>query len=126
MKSIYMARRLNSLQRSLLVVATAMVIVVPMPAASQTVTANAADHYGGMLHAAGVRPSFEVTSIRQSAPNPKFSWSGFEVHPDRIGIRGHSIREVIEFAYDVPDVNEFFGGPTWIRTAVAMLLTSPA
>ncbi len=126
MKSVYMARRLNSLQRRLLVVATAMVIVVPMPAASQTVTADAADHYGGMLHAARVRPSFEVSSIRQSAPNPKLWWSGFEGHPDRIGIRGRSIRDVIEFAYAVPDEHEFFGGPTWIRTAAGMLLTSPA
>jgi uncharacterized protein (TIGR03435 family) len=74
MKSVYMA---NSLQRPLLVVAIAMVIVMPMPAASQTVTANAADHYGGMLHTAGVRPSFavamsehklefDVASIRES------------------------------------------------------------
>jgi hypothetical protein len=58
MKSVYIARRLNSVQRPLLLVATAMVIVAPMSAASQIVMSHAADPYGGMLHAtARVPPS---------------------------------------------------------------------
>ncbi len=103
MKSAYMVRRLNSVQRPLLLVATAMVIVAPMSAASQIVMSHAADPYGGMLHATVPRPSFEVASVR-----------------------GFSIKDVSKFAYAVPNENGFSDGPSWIRMAVGVLPMSPA
>jgi uncharacterized protein (TIGR03435 family) len=85
-------------------------VVVPPPAAPQS------KDYGGMLHATGARPSFEVASIRPSAPNPESRYSGITVHGDSIQIQGSSIKDVIEFAYAVPNDNQFSGGPSWIRT----------
>jgi uncharacterized protein (TIGR03435 family) len=38
------------------------------------------------------------------------------MHPDSLEIHGSSIKDVIEFAYAVPNENEFSGGPSWIRT----------
>jgi uncharacterized protein (TIGR03435 family) len=48
------------------------------------------------------------------------------MHTDSIEIRGFSIRAVIKFAYAVPNEIEFSGGPSWIRTAIGVLLMSPA
>jgi uncharacterized protein (TIGR03435 family) len=110
--SAHMTWRLNS-GRSLLVVAMTLVVAVSVPAASQVVMLNT-DHSGGMLHATGARPSFEVASIRLSAPN---AWSSCcAIRRDGIEIRGYPIKDVIEFAYAVPDEQEFSGGPSWIRT----------
>lgn len=93
-----------------------MLIAVPMPAASQAVMLNA-DRYGGMLHATAARPSFEVASIRQSAPNAECRNVGIpRIQPDGIDIRCLSIKDIIEFAYAVPNEKEFSGGPDWIRT----------
>jgi hypothetical protein len=101
-----------------------MVIVAPISAASQIVMSHAADPYGGMLHATAPRPSFEVASIRQSAPNADSRF--ITMHTDRVEIRGVSIKDVIKFACAVPNENEFSGGPNWIRTAVGVSLISPA
>jgi uncharacterized protein (TIGR03435 family) len=99
-----------------------MVVVAPVTAASQTVVANA-DRYGGMLHATARRPSFEVTSIRPSAPNAGFG--GIRTQPDGVVIRGASIKDVIEFAYAVSNENEFSGGPNWIQTERFDIVAKP-
>jgi uncharacterized protein (TIGR03435 family) len=108
--------QLDSGRGLLLVVAITMVIVVPVPAASQAVMLNA-DHSGGMLHATAARPSFEVASIRQRPPDAECAFGGIpKIQPDGIEIRCLSIKDVIEFAYAVPNEKEFSGGPDWIRT----------
>ena len=81
-----------------------------------------ADHHGGMLHATGPRPSFEVASIRP-APNPSF---GISIHPDSIELRGFSIKDAIEFAYAVPDEKEFSGGPNWMQTETFDITAKPS
>ncbi len=109
-----------------------MVIVVPVSAASQIVTPNAGiaapqskDH-GGMLHATAARPSFEVASIRQRTPNAECTISGIPMmQPDGIEIRCLSIKDVIEFAYAVPNEKEFSGGPSWIRTEMFDITAKP-
>jgi bla regulator protein blaR1 len=110
--SAWVTWRLNWGRSPLLFVAMAMV-VVPVLAASQTVMLNT-DHAGRMLHATAARPSFEVASIRPSVPNEQGSCC--TVRRDGIEIRGYPIKDVIEFAYAVPDEQEFSGGPSWIRT----------
>jgi uncharacterized protein (TIGR03435 family) len=72
--------------------------------------------YGGMLHSTAPRPSFAVASIRPSAPNTDFRFSGITLHSDSLVIQDLSIKDVIEFAYGVPNENQFSGGPSWIGT----------
>ena len=82
--------------------------------------------YGGMLHPTGVRPSFEVATIRQSAPDSEARFTGITMHSDVMEIRGTSIKDVIEFAYDVPNESEFSGGPSWIRTEKFDITAKPS
>ncbi len=126
-----MTWRFNSGRRLLRVVAITMVIVVPMPAASQAVMVSAekaapqSKDYGGMLHATAARPSFEVATIRPSAPNPELRLRGITMQSDRFTARGSSIEDVIEFAYAVPSDNEVSGGPGWIRTVMFDIAAKP-
>jgi uncharacterized protein (TIGR03435 family) len=117
-----MTWRLNSSRWILLVAAITM--VAPQTAASQTVELNA-DHSGGILHATGARPSFEVATIRPSAPNAELRLRGITMLPDRFAARGSSIEDVIEFAYAVPSDSAFSGGPGWIRTEMFDITAKP-
>ncbi len=101
--------------RTALLPAIAAVALAAPVSAAQGVTMNA-DHFGGMLHPSGTRPSFEVAAVRQSAPGAEIRFSGISMYPDRLEIRGTSLKDVIEFAYAVPDEKQFAGGPGWMRT----------
>jgi bla regulator protein blaR1 len=81
--------------------------------------------YGGLLHATAARPSFEVATIRPSAPNPELRLRGITMRPDGIKIQGDSIKDVIEFAYAIPSDNELSGGPDWIRTEMFDIAAKP-
>jgi len=115
MISAGMAVRLCLGRRFLTAIAITIVLVAPSEAASQVVDSNAYD-YGGILHATAGRPSFEVVSIRPSAPSSKGGFSGITMHPGRFEIRETSIKDVVEFAYHVPNEMVFSGGPSWIQT----------
>ena len=82
---------------------------------SQAVEMNA-DHAGGMVHPVAGRPSFEVAAIRPSAPGAEFRFNGIGMFPNRLVVTGTTLREMIEFAYAVPDEKQFMGGPGWLRT----------
>jgi uncharacterized protein (TIGR03435 family) len=105
--------RFHASQVELVLVAMLAVFVVPQHAGSQAMNA---DHSGGMLHPAPNRPSFEVASIHQSAPGADVRFSGIEMRPGTFKASGVSTKELIAFAYAVPDEKQIFGGLSWINT----------
>ncbi len=83
-------------------------------ARSQAVEINA-DHAGGIVHPQAGRPSFELAVVRPSAPGAEFRLNGIGMYPNRMEITGTTLKDMIEFAYGVPDDKQFTGGPGWVR-----------
>jgi uncharacterized protein (TIGR03435 family) len=88
--------------------------------------AGAVPMRGQILHTTGARPSFEVATIRPSAPDAELRLRGITMLPDRFAARGSSIEDVIEFAYAVPSDSAFSGGPSWIRTDMFDIAAKPS
>lgn len=92
-----------------------MLAVAPVRAGSQVLEINA-DHYGGMVHPVAGRPSFEVAVVRPSAPGAEFRFNGIVTYPSQLQITGTTLKDMIAFAYAVPDEKQLIGGPGWMRT----------
>ena len=101
--------------REVLAIVGTVVSFLPLAARSQAVEFNA-DHTGGMMHPVAGRPSFEVAVVRVSQPGAEFRFGGIGMRFNRLEITGTTLKDMIEFAYGVPDEKEFMGGPGWVRT----------
>ncbi len=68
----------------------------------------------GQTHAQAQTPSFDVASIKPSAPNDR----GFTVYTDvggGITLANFTLKDLIAFAWDVRDF-QISGGPGWINS----------
>lgn len=90
-----------------------MVLGTTVIAGAQAIEINA-DHPGGILHPAPGRPSFEVAVIRPSAPASEFKLNGIGIRPGSFEATWTTVRDLIMFAYAVPDEKELTGGPGWM------------
>lgn len=88
----------------------------PVPGKAAPGAAQEQEDYLGILHAGPGGPAFEVVSIRPSAPHAEMRFSGVTMKQDRLEIMGTSIKDLIKFAYNVENDEQFSGGPAWIRT----------
>lgn len=76
--------------------------------------------FGQMLkHVEGPRPAFELASVRENKLDPgnKATFeSSLQSTPDRFVARNKTLRELIEFAYNLPQSHEsrVSGGPSWL------------
>ena len=94
-------------------------------ARSQAVEINA-DHVGGMVRPVTGRPSFEVAVVRPSAPGAEFRFNGIGMYPNRLVVTGTTLKDMIAFAYAVPDEKQLAGGPGWVRTQRFDVTAKPA
>jgi uncharacterized protein (TIGR03435 family) len=97
----------------------------PQGSSAQSSAALQPEEHAGILHASGARPSFEVATIRPSAPGAELRLRGITMQPDSFRARGSSIKDVIEFAYAIPSDNALSGGPSWIRTEQFDIMARP-
>lgn len=68
-----------------------------------------------ILHADGVRPSFEVATIKPSPSDT--TGTNMVLAPARFKISHISIRELMKFAYNIRSDDQLTNGPAWIKTS---------
>ena len=73
---------------------------------------------------AGVKPAFEVASIKPGDPGQRGSWIINRPGESGLLTRGMPLRALITFAYRVRDFQSF-GGPAWLTTIAGISRPAP-